>query len=130
MSEDGFVLLRGRDAKGNLAARKLAAPHDIWLHADGGPGSHVIIRRAHAGQTIPDRTLEQAGGLAANKSWLRDAARARILYAEVRHIRALRGAAPGTVRMDKIWLSREVPVDPSLELRLLPEERAATARDA
>lgn len=130
VSEDGFVLLRGRDAKGNLAARKLAAPHDIWLHADGGPGSHVIIRRAHAGQTIPDRTLEQAGGLAANKSWLRDAARARILYAEVRHIRALRGAAPGTVRMDKIWLSREVPVDPSLELRLLPEERAATTRDA
>lgn len=124
VSEDGFVLLRGRDAKGNLAARKLAAPHDIWLHADGGPGSHVIIRRAHAGQSIPDRTLDQAGGLAANKSWLRDAARARILYAEVRHIRALRGAAPGTVRMDKIWLSREVPVDPSLELRLLPGENA------
>ena len=115
---------------GNLAARKLAAPHDIWLHADGGPGSHVIIRRAHAGQPIPDRTLEQAGGLAANKSWLRDAARARILYAEVRHIRALRGAAPGTVRMDKIWLSREVTVDPSLELRLLPEESVPAARDA
>ena len=125
VSEDGFVLLRGRDAKGNLAARKLAAPHDIWLHADGGPGSHVIIRRAHAGQTVPDRTLEQAGALAANKSWLRDAARARILYAEVRHIRALRGAAPGTVRMDKIWLSREVTVDPSLELRLLPGESSS-----
>lgn len=120
ISDDGFVLLRGRDAKGNLAARKLAAPHDIWLHADGGPGSHVIIRRAHAGQDIPERTLEQAGGLAANKSWLRDAARARILYAEVRHIRALRGAAPGTVRMDKIRLSREVAVDPALDLRLLP----------
>ena len=122
VSEDGFVLLRGRDAKGNLAARKLAAPHDIWLHADGGPGSHVIIRRAHAGQDIPERTLDQAGALAANKSWLRDAARARILYAEVGHIRALRGAAPGTVRMDKIWRSREVAVDPALDLRLLPRQ--------
>ena len=128
VSEDGFVLLRGRDAKGNLAARKLAAPHDIWLHADGGPGSHVIIRRAHAGQTVPDRTLEQAGALAANKSWLRDAARARILYAEVRHIRALRGAAPGTVRMDKIWLSREVIVDPSLELRLTPGQETPDSK--
>ena len=29
ISSDGFVLLRGRDSKGNLAARKLAAPHDI-----------------------------------------------------------------------------------------------------
>lgn len=53
ISEDGFALLRGRDAKGNLAARKLAAPHDIWLHADNGPGSHVIIRRAHGGQPCP-----------------------------------------------------------------------------
>lgn len=129
VSEDGFVLLRGRDARGNLAARKLAAPHDIWLHADGGPGAHVIIRRAHAGQTVPERTLEQAGSLAASKSWLRDAARARILYAEVRHIRALRGAAPGTVRMDKIWLSREVPVDPTLEQRLLPRERTPSDED-
>ena len=49
VSDDGFALLRGRDAKGNIAARKLAAAHDIWLHTDGGPGSHVIIRRAHAG---------------------------------------------------------------------------------
>lgn len=120
ISSDGFALLRGRDAKGNGAARRMAAPHDIWLHADGGPGSHVIIRRAYAGQEVPERTLDEAGGLAACKSWLRDAARARILYAEVRHIKPLRGAAPGTVRMDKIWLSREVPVRPELETLLAP----------
>lgn len=123
ISSDGFALLRGRDAGGNAAARRMAAPHDIWLHADGGPGSHVIIRRSYAGQEVPDRTLEEAGGLAACKSWLRDAARARILYAEVRHIKPLRGAAPGTVRMDKIWLSREVPVRPELETLLAPVEK-------
>lgn len=124
ISSDGFALLRGRDARGNGAARRMAAPHDIWLHADGGPGSHVIIRRAYAGQEVPERTLDEAGGLAACKSWLRDAARARILYAEVRHIKPLRGAAPGTVRMDKIWLSREVPVRPELETLLAPAEAA------
>ena len=128
ISSDGFALLRGRDAKGNGAARRMAAPHDIWLHADGGPGSHVIIRRAYAGQEVPERTLDEAGGLAACKSWLRDAARARILYAEVRHIKPLRGAAPGTVRMDKIWLSREVPVRPELESLLAPA--APTAPEA
>ncbi|WP_298034242.1 NFACT RNA binding domain-containing protein [uncultured Desulfovibrio sp.] len=120
ISEDGFALLRGRDAKGNLAARKLAAPHDIWLHADNGPGSHVIIRRAHSGQPVPERTLDQAGGLAACKSWQRDAAKARILYAEVRHVKALRNAPTGTVRVDKVFASREVPVDHDLEIRLLP----------
>lgn len=120
ISSDGFVLLRGRDSKGNLAARKLAAPHDIWLHAENGPGSHVIIRRAHGGQEVPPRTLDEAGGLAACKSWQRDAARARIQYAEVRHVKPMRNAPAGTVRIDKSLPSREVPVDLALEETLLP----------
>ena len=120
ISSDGFVLLRGRDSRGNLAARKLAAPHDIWLHAENGPGSHVIIRRAHGGQEVPARTLDEAGALAASKSWQRDAARARIQYAEVRHVKPMRNAPAGTVRIDKSLPSREVPVDLALEERLLP----------
>lgn len=120
VSADGFALLRGRDAKGNLAARKLAAPHDIWLHAENGPGAHVIIRRAHGGQDVPQRTLDQAGALAACKSWQRDAAKARILYAEVRHVKPLRNAPAGTVRVDKAFASREVAVDCELETLLLP----------
>lgn len=117
-SDDGFQLLRGRDARGNAALLRKAAPGDIWLHAEGGPGAHVLIRRAHAGQEVPERTLEQAGCLAACKSWRRDAASARILYAEARHVRPLRGAAPGTVRVDKVLTTREVTVDPALEARL------------
>ena len=120
ISSDGFVLLRGRDSKGNLAARKLAAPHDIWLHAENGPGSHVIIRRAHGGQEVPPRTLDEAGALAACKSWQLDAARARIQYAEVRHVKPMRNAPAGTVRIDKSLPSREVPVDIALEEALLP----------
>lgn len=120
VSEDGFTLLRGRDSRGNLAARKLAAPHDIWLHAENGPGSHVIIRRSHGGQSVPERTLDQAGALAACKSWQRDAARARIQYAEVRHVKPMRDAPAGTVRVDKVLASREVDVDAALEEKLLP----------
>ncbi len=121
ISSDGFALLRGRDAKGNLAVRKMAAPHDIWLHAENGPGSHVIIRRAHGGQEVPVRTLDEAGALAANKSWQKDAARASIQYAEVRHIKPMRNAPAGTVRIDRVLASREVPVDATLEERLLPD---------
>lgn len=117
-SDDGFQLLRGRDARGNAALLRKAAPGDIWLHAEGGPGAHVLIRRAHAGQEVPERTLEQAGCLAACKSWRREAASARILYAEARHVRPLRGAPTGTVRVDRVLTTREVPVDPALEARL------------
>ena len=120
VSSDGFILLRGRDARGNLDVRRAASPHDIWVHAAGGPGSHVIIRRSHAGVRVPDRTLDEAGVLAACRSWLREEPRARLTYCEVRHVKPLRGAAPGTMRMDKVLFTREVAVDASLEAKLSP----------
>jgi len=61
-----------------------------------------------------------ADKLAACKSWQRDAARARIQYAEVRHVKPMRNAPAGTVRIDKSLPSREVPVDSTLEEKLLP----------
>ncbi|MBO4300454.1 MAG: DUF814 domain-containing protein [Desulfovibrio sp.] len=125
VSSDGFTLLRGRDAKGNLAVHRLAAGHDIWLHAENGPGAHVVIRRAHGGQTVPERTLDEAGSLAALKSWQKDAVRARIQYAEVRHVKPMRRAPAGTVRIDKALPSRDVMVDASVEERLLPRQAGA-----
>ncbi len=126
VSSDGFALLRGRSARGNQDARRLASPHDIWVHAEGGPGAHVIIRRSHGGQTVPERTLDEAGILAACRSWLRDEPAARLTYCEVRHVRPLRGAAPGTMRMDKVLCTRRVLLDRSLEDRLLPGGEKAT----
>lgn len=121
VSSDGFALLRGRSARGNQDARRMAAPHDIWVHVDGGPGAHVIIRRSHAAQEVPERTLDEAGSLSACRSWLKDEPSAKINYCEIRHVRPLRGAAPGTMRMDKILFTRQVPVRQELEERLLPQ---------
>lgn len=123
VSSDGLVILRGRDAKGNWALLKVAASYDLWMHVEGGPGSHVVVRRFFAGQEIPERTLREAGGLAAAKSWQRDSEYAHILCAEVRHVRPLRGAAPGTVRVDKAAQTFRATVDAGLEQRLaLPDE--------
>ena len=97
------------------------------------PAPTRISRSGPAASTSRRSREAPAGALAACKSWQKDAARARILYAEVRHIRSMRGAGTGTVRMDKILYSREVPVDASLETRLLPESPAGktdgTGRD-
>lgn len=118
VSSDGYLLLRGRDARGNQAARKLAHPHDIWLHVESGPGAHVIIRRKHSGEIVPETTLEEAGSLAASKSWLKDSASAGIVYAEARHISPMRNAPPGTMRIAKILTSRQVRIRPELEEKL------------
>lgn len=117
-SSDGFLLLRGRDTRGNALALRLAAPHDFWLHTANGPGAHVIIRRDHAGQEVPDRTLREAGALAALKSWLRDGERAEIQYALAKYVHPMKKAAPGMVRIDRSEGTFWTTLDPGLEDRL------------
>ena len=54
----------GRNARQNDALTfELSSPLDIWLHARGVPGSHVIIRSG--GHPISPDTLRQAASLAA-----------------------------------------------------------------
>ncbi len=118
-SSDGFIILRGKDAKGNGAALRAAAAKDIWLHVEGGPGSHCIIRRHFSGQDIPERTFMEAASLAAVKSWQKDSPTAQILSAEVRHVKPMRGAATGTVRIDKVLRSFRVDITANIEAQLL-----------
>lgn len=119
-SGDGFLLLRGRDTRGNALALKLAAPHDYWLHTADGPSAHVIIRRDHAGQEVPERTLAEAGALAALKSRLRDEARAEIQYSLAKYIHPMKKAAPGMVRIDKsegtFWVSPDRDLEEKLRM--------------
>lgn len=103
-SSDGFLLLRGRDAKGNLALLKLAGPHDLWLHVgNNSAGAHVLVRRDHAGQILPETTLREAGILAALKSERAADSRVEIISALVKYVRPMRAAGRvGTVRMDRV----------------------------
>lgn len=118
-SSDGYALLRGKDAKGNRAALKLAAPHDLWVHVETGPGAHVIIRRRHPADVVPDATLAEAGSLAACKSWLKDSATASIMYAEARHVKPARNGPAGKVIIDRLAMTRVVNVEKDVEQRLL-----------
>lgn len=118
ISSDGYQILRGKDAKGNLAIRKLASPHDLWAHVEEGSGAHVIIRRSHAADEVPERTLLEAGSLAANKSWLASASEGNVMYAELRHVKPVRKGPTGKVTIDKIQEIRRVPLDPDLEEKL------------
>ena len=116
-SDDGFLLLRGRDADGNARLLKLAAPHDYWLHVGGAASAHVLIRRAHIRQEVPERTLLQAGLLAARKSERQHDARVDIVAALARHVKPLKtagGKRPGNVRIDEIAWTRSVPLDGSV----------------
>ena len=117
-SSDGLLLLRGRDARGNLAALKLGRPEDLWLHAEGAVGAHVIVRRT-PGKDVPEQSLIEAAVLAALKSPYKDAGTAVVQCAQVRHVHPMRGAAPGMVRIDRHEPGLTVRLDAELEAKLL-----------
>lgn len=102
ISSEGFAVLRGKNAKGNRSLLKIGKGHDLWLHVEEGPGAHVIIRRAHEGEAVPEATLMEAAGLAAEKSWQGAGDGVRVMYALLRHVHPMKGGGPGMVKIDKL----------------------------
>jgi predicted ribosome quality control (RQC) complex YloA/Tae2 family protein len=118
-TSDGFVALRGKNARANhMLLAKAASPFDYWFHAEGGAGAHVILKRDHPGVDIPRRSLEEAAVLAALAGWERGAAKGRVICALAKDVRHIKGAALGAVAVDKVLESLVVTLDPALETRL------------
>lgn len=128
-SSDGLALWRGRSAEGNRALLKLARPFDLWFHVEDGPSAHLLIRRDHAAHEVPDRTLREAAILVGNKSWRKNDPRASIMIALAKHVQPVKGAGPGTVRVQEQWRSILVPLDETLETLLRPETRSPAAME-
>jgi len=88
----------GKNAANNdLLTFKFARKYDIWLHAQGVSGSHVIIHKPDKTHNPPARIIEQAAGIAAFNSGAQHSSTVPVNYTEVRHVRKPRKASPGTV---------------------------------
>ena len=92
----GWSILVGRTEVGNdYLTHELAAPHDLWFHAHGAAGSHVVLKGPDK-KAQPDKALIlAAAALAALNSKARHAAKVPVIYAEKRHVRKPRGGKPG-----------------------------------
>ncbi len=72
-----------------------SAPADLWLHARGVPGAHVLLRSA-AG-SAPAEVIERAASIAAHLSAGRNDATVEVDVTQRRQVRPIRGAGPGQV---------------------------------
>lgn len=113
VSSDGYTLLRGKNARGNHSLLKIGKGHDLWFHAEDGPSAHLIIRRSHAAEEVPERTLLEAAFLVGEKSWQRNDAKARVMVALLRHVHAVKGASAGTVKVDAVLQNLTVSLEES-----------------
>ncbi|HZO94624.1 MAG TPA: NFACT RNA binding domain-containing protein [Candidatus Baltobacteraceae bacterium] len=74
----------------------VARPGDLWFHARGIPGSHVVLQ-SPSGRAPDDEDLDAAANLAAANSKAKHAPRVEIDYTERKHVRKQRDAGPGLV---------------------------------
>ncbi|MEI2690770.1 MAG: NFACT RNA binding domain-containing protein [Anaerolineae bacterium] len=100
VSQEGYTILVGRNSRQNEQITfDLAGPNDLWLHARGWPGSHVVIRSG--GQPVSDETVAQAAGLAAFYSKAQREAWVDVIVVERRRVRRPPGKRhPGMARVD------------------------------
>jgi len=95
----GFAILVGKNNVGNdRIVRELADPDDLWFHAQGIPGSHVLVKRP-PGKAVPDEVVEEAARLAVLHSKAKGSGNVPVFLAEARHVSKFKGAKPGLVRI-------------------------------
>lgn len=105
----GWEILVGRNARGNdHITTKIARGSDLWFHAEGLPGSHVLIRNPRSVE-IPQDVLERAASLAAFYSRGRNAGKVPVTYAFARSVRKPKGAKPGLVVLSERRTMMAVP---------------------
>ena len=93
----GARIYVGRSPRENVEVTfRIARPDDLWFHARGIPGSHVVLQ-APPGGDADDADLALAADLAAAHSKGRAASRVEIDYTERKHVRKQRDAGPGMV---------------------------------
>jgi len=93
---DGYDVLLGTSALGNERVTfELADNDDLWLHAHGVPGSHVVVRSG--GRAVPAEVVEAAARLAAEHSAARGDALVLVDWTPRKYVRKIRGAPPGLV---------------------------------
>ena len=92
------MLVGASDADNDYLSSRVAEPNDWWFHADGVPGSHVILR-AKSDQEPGKATLRQATAVAAYHSKARNAGTTPVHCTRARYVKKPRGVKTGTVQV-------------------------------
>lgn len=92
----GYPVIVGRNSRENdIVTFRLARSRDVWLHAQGYPGSHVIIKADNT--EVPFDTILFAAQLAAAYSKAGQSDNVPVDYALKKDVWKAKGAAPGAV---------------------------------
>lgn len=121
-SDGGTTVLVGRGAADNdRLTLRVARTHDLWLHARGVTGAHVVVR-LDKGQACPPEVLVDAATLSAHFSELRGETVVDVIYTPRRFVRKSKGSPIGSVTLEREKVIA-VRLEPARLARLLDSER-------
>jgi len=109
----GYDILVGKNSKANdKLTSQYAKKNDLWLHAKGSPGSHVVIKQK-PGSNFPKPVIEKAAELAAYYSKSKGESLCQVLYTESKYVRKRKGSIAGEVIVEK---EKVILVEPKIEI--------------
>jgi predicted ribosome quality control (RQC) complex YloA/Tae2 family protein len=119
-SPGGCPVLVGRNRRGNeYLSFQVARGKDIWMHARGCPGAHVLIQWRRGSPEPTDACWQFAANLATFYSDARMERKAEVTAAEAKHLLKPRGAPLGAVKLRhelQVLVGRPEHVNESLKL--------------
>lgn len=114
--DGGFEVWAGKSSKNNdLLTMKYAKPNDLWFHARGSSGSHVVLKVASGKGEPNKKAREQAAGIAAYYSKMKNAKMVPVAMTEKKYVRKPKGAPPGTVVIEREKVIFAEPALPGAE---------------
>lgn len=117
-SVDGFKIYVGRNNKQNeYLTLRLADNQDLWFHAQGFPGTHVLLKvppHIKDINQIPDQAILDAALLAAHFSRGHEAEKLGVDYTYRSQVKKPRGSRPGMVIYENYWTVYVNPQDERL----------------
>jgi predicted ribosome quality control (RQC) complex YloA/Tae2 family protein len=97
---DGFVVYQGKDANANEhITLELANENDIWMHAKGVPGSHVLIKIK---DKLPTETTIKRAAIIAAKNSKSEEEMVKVVYCKKKYVKKEPGMNTGQVKVDYI----------------------------
>jgi predicted ribosome quality control (RQC) complex YloA/Tae2 family protein len=104
-TDSGYVIWVGRNSRQNdIVTFDKGGPDDLWLHARGVPGAHVIIKSS--GADVPQDVIQRAAAIAAHYSGARTEKHVLVDVTRRKYVRKIKGGKPGMVTY-----RNESPVD-------------------
>ena len=104
----------GKNAKSNDKLVQFSHKEDIWMHARGVPGSHLVIRMANDKNMPQKNIIEEAASYAAYNSKAKGAELVPVIFTKKKYVRKPKGAAPGAVLVQKEEVELVKPKKPAI----------------